>query len=109
MRTDWGGASMGFAKHIEGYEESVDKMISLRKDGKYIPSGDPVKAAKAIFDLSGNPEPPLHLILGSDAVGILRKANAARDAEFEKWIDISNSIDHDDSKKTHSQEVPKFI
>src|SRR5258706_11312959 len=47
MRTDWGGASMGFAKHIEGYEESVDKMISLRKDGKYIPSGDPLKAAKA--------------------------------------------------------------
>ncbi len=68
----------------------------------------PLKPLKPIFDLAGNPEPPLHLILGSDAVGILKKANAARDDEFEKWIDISNSIEHDDAKKASNQEVPKF-
>ena len=111
MRTDWGGASMGFAKHVDGYGDTVDKMISLRKEGNYIPSGDPVKAAQAIYDLARHPEPPVHLILGSDAAGIIETVSKSREEEFKKWMPVSLSIDHDDTiskEKTSGHPVKEF-
>ena len=44
-----------------------------------------------------NPEPPIHLVLGSEAAVILEKANAARTAEFEKWLPVTRTTDHDDA------------
>jgi len=111
MRTDWGGASMGFAKHVDGYADTVDKMISFRKEGNYIPSGDPVKAARAIYDLARHPEPPVHLILGSDAAGIIETVSKSREEEFKKWLPVSLSIDHDDTlgkEKTAGHPVKEF-
>lgn len=97
FRTDWGGASMSFAPHVEGYETSVDWMINFLKGDQYVPMGDPDKAAKAMIDLMDHPEPPVHLVLGSEAVGLLRKADAARQAELEKWLPVSISTDHKDA------------
>jgi NAD(P)-dependent dehydrogenase (short-subunit alcohol dehydrogenase family) len=97
FRTDWAGASMSFAPHVEGYEDTVDNRLKLFTDGTYIPNGDPVKAAKVIVDLATHPEPPVHLILGSDAAGILANADAKRKAEFEKWLPVSTSTDHDEA------------
>ena len=37
-------------------------------DGKQ--PGDPVKAAKAMYELAQSSEPPLRLVLGSDAHGV---------------------------------------
>ncbi len=97
FRTDWGGASMSFAPEVEGYETTVGWMAGFLKSGNYVPVGDPDKAAKVMIDLVGHPEPPIHLILGSEAVGILKQADAARQAEFEQWIPVSISTDHDES------------
>jgi NAD(P)-dependent dehydrogenase (short-subunit alcohol dehydrogenase family) len=98
FRTDWGGTSMSFAAPVEGYESTVDWMAGFLRNGSYIPMGDPDKAAKVMIALVENPEPPIHLILGSEAVGILKQTDAWRTAEFEKWIPVSISTDHDEAE-----------
>jgi len=59
--------------------------------------GDPEKAAKVMVKLVDEPEPPVHLVLGSEAVAILEMANASRDAELQKWKPVSISTDADDA------------
>src|SRR6201999_644251 len=71
FRTDWAGASMSYAPAIEGYEESVGKRIEYIKSGQFVPIGNPSKAAKVMISLVDEPQPPVHLVLGSEAVAIL--------------------------------------
>jgi NAD(P)-dependent dehydrogenase (short-subunit alcohol dehydrogenase family) len=98
FRTDWAGPSMSYARKIEGYETTVDGMASFLRDGDFVPMGDPAKAAKVMIDLAVHPEPPVHLVLGSEAAGILKQADAKRKAEFEKWLSVTTSTDHDDAE-----------
>jgi NAD(P)-dependent dehydrogenase (short-subunit alcohol dehydrogenase family) len=94
FRTDWGGASMSFAPQVEGYEKTVDWMKDFLSKGSYVPMGDPARAAKVMIDLVDHPEPPVHLVLGSEAIGLVKQADAARKAELEKWLPVSTSTDH---------------
>lgn len=96
FRTDWGAASMTYAESVEGYETTVDWMTEFFQKN-YVAMGDPEKAAKVMIDVVGNEEPPVHLVLGSEAVGIVKQTDASRQAEFEKWIPVSISTDHDDA------------
>lgn len=107
FRTDWAGASMTYARDIEGYE-LVKQRTDLFQSGKFIPVGDPGKAAKAMVELAVHPEPPVHLILGSEAFGILQAANASRDAEMEKWKDVSFGTDHDEAEDFLSTSAGQF-
>jgi hypothetical protein len=88
---------MSYAKKVEGYESTVDWMAEFLKGEKFIPMGDPDKAVKVMVDLVEHPQPPVHLVLGSEAVGILKQADAARQAELEKWMPVSISTDHDNA------------
>jgi NAD(P)-dependent dehydrogenase (short-subunit alcohol dehydrogenase family) len=98
FRTDWAGDSMSYARQVAGYETTVDQRADFFKGGSFVPMGDPAKAAKIMVDLVENPEPPVHLVLGSEAVGILKQADAARQAEFEKWMPVSISTDHGEAE-----------
>lgn len=98
FRTDWAGESMTYAPKIEGYE-LVDKRSDFFQNGNFVPTGDPEKAAKVMVDLVEHPEPPIHLVLGSEAIGMLKHADASRTKEMEKWMSVSLSTDHDDSTK----------
>jgi NAD(P)-dependent dehydrogenase (short-subunit alcohol dehydrogenase family) len=110
FRTDWAGASMTFAPEVEGYENTVGGITKFLTSGKFIPMGDPDKAAKVMIDLVDHPEPPVHLVLGSEAVGILRTTDADRTAEFEKWIPVSVSTDHDNAENfMDSEEGQKYL
>ncbi|KAG4078454.1 hypothetical protein HA402_000429 [Bradysia odoriphaga] len=95
FRTDWGGASMTFAPHVEGYETTVDWILTFLRKGDYVPGGDPEKAAKVMIELVNHPTPPMHLVLGSEAAGLLKRADLARQAEFEQWMPVTVSTDHD--------------
>ncbi|MCF0061149.1 oxidoreductase [Dyadobacter chenwenxiniae] len=107
FRTDWAGSSMSFAAEIEGYESTIGTVTSFFRGGNYVPVGDPDKAAKVMVDLVNHPEPPLHLILGSEAVGILQRADENRKAEFEKWMPVSISTDHDEAENFFESEAGK--
>jgi NAD(P)-dependent dehydrogenase (short-subunit alcohol dehydrogenase family) len=94
FRTDWASNSMTYAKPIDDYESILQSLKDYLKD--ITPLGNPDKAAQVIIDLVEHPEPPVHLVLGSDAVAILEVVDADRKAEFEKWKSVSMSTDFDD-------------
>lgn len=97
FRTDWAGASMSYAPDIEGYETTVSQRSEYFKSGAFVPMGDPEKAAQVMVNLVSHPEPPIHLILGSEGVAIVRSADLARTAELEKWLPVSISTNHDEA------------
>jgi len=98
FRTDWAGESMSYAPVIAGYENTVGLRTDFFKSGNFVPVGDPIKAAKVMLDLVEHPEPPIHLVLGSEAIGLLKQADATRAAEMEKWMGVSLSTDHDEAE-----------
>jgi NAD(P)-dependent dehydrogenase (short-subunit alcohol dehydrogenase family) len=108
FRTDWAGASMTYAKKTEGYEKTVDAMEGFIK-GNFVPMGDPAKAAKAMMELTEHAQPPVHLILGSEAAAILKNADAIRKADFEKWMPVTVSTDHDDAENLLETEHGKLL
>ncbi|MGW4477192.1 SDR family NAD(P)-dependent oxidoreductase [Rhodococcus triatomae] len=50
---------------------------------------DPSTAAPVIMDLVELPEPPLHLIVGSDSYDMVQQMNAARTTEYRQWEHLS--------------------
>jgi NAD(P)-dependent dehydrogenase (short-subunit alcohol dehydrogenase family) len=97
FRTDWAGDSMAYAAKIEGYENTVDRRTELFQGGSFVPMGDPEKAARVMIELVNHPEPPVHLVLGSEAIALLQQADLSRKEELEKWLPVSVSTDHHDS------------
>jgi len=107
FRTDWAGDSMSYAPYIEGYEDTVEKRRKLFQSGDYIPVGDPDKAAKVMLELVDHPQPPVHLVLGSEAIGMLKNADKFRRQEMEEWMSVSLSTDHHDAENFLETEVGK--
>jgi NAD(P)-dependent dehydrogenase (short-subunit alcohol dehydrogenase family) len=95
FRTNWGGNSMTFAKEVEGYETTATARMAEFRNGEFQPKGDPDKAAQVLLQIAAHPAPPVHLVLGSDAVNGLKHADAIRQTEFEKWLSVSLSTDED--------------
>jgi hypothetical protein len=85
----------------------VNKRIETFKSGNFKPIGDPDKAAKVMLDVVNQPEPPLHLLLGSEAVGIVKHSEAAKLRELEKWEQTSLSTDADDAENFFESEAGK--
>ncbi|MGY3211822.1 oxidoreductase [Mucilaginibacter sp. HD30] len=106
FRTDWAGDSMTYAHEIDGYD-MVNKRIQLFKSGGFKPIGDPDKAAQVMVDIVNHPEPPLHLLLGSEAVAIVKHSEAAKLRELEKWEKMSLSTDSDDAENFLETEAGK--
>ncbi len=95
IQTNWAGSSMRFATPVEGYEFTVDTRVNAFKSGSFVPKSDPVKVAQVIIDMAAQPEPPMHLVLGSDAVAVLAHENAGREAEYKQWLSVTLSTDAD--------------
>ena len=96
FRTDWAGDSMSYAAEVEGYETTVNPIAGFLKNG-FVAMGDPEKAAGVMVDLVKQKEAPVHLVLGSDAVNLLKLADTSRGEELEKWLPVSLSTDHDEA------------
>ncbi|MCR8557248.1 SDR family NAD(P)-dependent oxidoreductase [Mucilaginibacter sp. BJC16-A38] len=80
---------------IEGYNavKSTQERY-LAANGKQ--PGDPDKAAEIIIALAENPEPPLHMLLGADAVNRASQKIVELSAELDKWKSISIGADFKD-------------
>ncbi|MBC9912572.1 oxidoreductase [Chitinophaga varians] len=108
FRTDWAGASMTYAPEIAAYE-TVSQRIAYFKEGKFVAVGDPAKAAKAMVALAQHPTPPVHLVLGSEAIALLKNADKARQAEMEAWLPVSLSTDHEEAAAFLDTPVSKWV
>jgi NAD(P)-dependent dehydrogenase (short-subunit alcohol dehydrogenase family) len=110
FRTDWmSTASTDFPPEIEGYEKTVGARKALFTSDKFIPMGDPDKAAQVMIELAEHPEPPVHLVLGSEAIGMIRQANALTNEEMEKWLPVSFSTNADDAQNPLETEMGKAL
>jgi NAD(P)-dependent dehydrogenase (short-subunit alcohol dehydrogenase family) len=97
FRTDWGGSSMTvFAPPADSeYADVLAPMLAMRKEHVGNETGDPAKAAQAILSVAGIAQPPLRLLLGSDAVFLAQQQAAKMAAEDAQWRSLSLSTDVD--------------
>jgi NAD(P)-dependent dehydrogenase (short-subunit alcohol dehydrogenase family) len=94
FRTDWAGRSMQRSpRSIPDYDATFDPIRQARqeKSGKQL--GDPAKAAKAILALVELPAPPAHLLLGSDALALVRDKLKAMADDITTWETLTRSTD----------------
>ncbi len=94
FRTDWAGRSLKMPKQdIEAYAETAGKRRRSINGYSGSQQGDPVRAAQAIVHAVESAEPPLHLLLGKQALDIVRGKLAALGAEIDKWEATSLGAD----------------
>jgi len=94
FRTDWAGRSMIRAPRGIGDYDALMNPIRERRlamSGNQI--GDPAKLGEAVVRLVNSPEPPAHLLLGSDAVALVDHKLAELRAEYDAWKDVTLSTD----------------
>ncbi|MGV2289894.1 oxidoreductase [Trinickia sp. YCB016] len=94
FRTDWAGRSMRRTpRSIADYDAIFDPVRKAReeKSGKQL--GDPRKAARAMFAAIAADRPPAHLLLGSDALGLVRNKLSALEDEIRAWETVTVSTD----------------
>lgn len=94
FRTDWAGRSMARTpRSIADYDAIFDPIRQAReeKSGKQL--GDPVKAARAMLAVIDSTNPPAHLLLGSDALKLVRDKLAGTEASIDEWEQLTVSTD----------------
>ncbi len=77
FRTDFAGGSLRHMPVINAYDDSVGPTRAFARGMDATQPGDPVKAARAVFQAIAADSPPMRLALGNDAVdGIRAHAHA---------------------------------
>jgi NAD(P)-dependent dehydrogenase (short-subunit alcohol dehydrogenase family) len=94
FRTDWAGRSA-----IEARAEIADYAAtagSVRRELRELSGkqpGDPARAASAIIQAVEAPDPPLHLLLGKDALRLAREKLDALRRDFDTWENVTVGAD----------------
>lgn len=94
FRTDWAGRSMvRSTRSITDYDTLFDPIRQARaeKSGKQL--GDPQKAALAMLEIINSANPPAHLLLGSDALALVRDKFTQLNEDINHWEDLTRSTD----------------
>ncbi|EXJ61434.1 uncharacterized protein A1O5_11750 [Cladophialophora psammophila CBS 110553] len=91
FRTDWAGRSMVFANRHPLYDhlDAADRMGKRHMTQ----AGDPIKGAKAMYELAILETPPLHVILGSDAYAAVTNKLKQYEQNCKQFEKLSNSTD----------------
>lgn len=78
---------------IDDYAETAGARRKKARETSGAQPGDPARAADAILEVADHPEPPLHLLLGSDAYDLAHAKLDALGREFLLWRDLTVSTD----------------
>jgi NAD(P)-dependent dehydrogenase (short-subunit alcohol dehydrogenase family) len=94
FRTDWAGRSMRRTPRlIADYDAIFDPIRKAREEKSGRQLGDPQKAARAMLAAIAADSPPTHLLLGSDALGLVRDKLSALEDEIRVWESVTVSTD----------------
>ncbi len=94
FRTDWAGRSMVRSpRGIPDYDAVFDPIRAAREAKNGRQSGDPAKAAQALLAVVAAEDPPRHLLLGTDALDLVRAKIAALTQEIDAWEGVTRSTD----------------
>ncbi len=75
------------------YAASVGRALDHFQEIAGRQAGDPQRAALAIIETVMSADPPVHLLLGSDALRRARERIAAEVADIERWETVTRSAD----------------
>ncbi|MCO4074430.1 oxidoreductase [Pseudomonas aeruginosa] len=94
FRTDWAGRSMVRSpRTIADYDALFDPVRQARQEKSGKQPGAPRKAARAMLQAIDAENPPAHLLLGSDALGLVRQKLKALEEEIAAWEEVTRSTD----------------
>jgi NAD(P)-dependent dehydrogenase (short-subunit alcohol dehydrogenase family) len=94
FRTDWAGRSMvRTSRSIPDYDALFDPIRKAREGKSGNQAGDPAKAAQVLLKVVAAENPPVHLLLGNDAVKLVREKLEALTNEIKAWEEVSCSTD----------------
>ena len=94
FRTDWAGRSMVRSpRNIGDYDELFEPIRARRQQNSGRQLGDPDRAARAIVSLIECNDPPTHILLGSDALALVREKLRAMQMQISQWEALSLSTD----------------
>ncbi|MEU6520258.1 oxidoreductase [Streptomyces sp. NPDC046978] len=94
FRTDWAGRSMvRVPRTVPDYDDVFAPIRAARqaKDGRQ--AGDPALAARAVLQVLDSDKPPVHLVLGSDAVRLVEQGRRQLADDVAAWSELSASTD----------------
>ena len=95
FRTRWAGGSAkdSSAREIADYDATAGAARRTLRDLNGKQPGDPVRAANAIMQAVEAPVPPLHLLLGKDALRMARAKLDALHRDFDAWQKVTVGAD----------------
>jgi NAD(P)-dependent dehydrogenase (short-subunit alcohol dehydrogenase family) len=94
FRTRFHGSSLEFPQtRTDAYGTALDDVRSQLSKFDGVQPGDPAKAAAVLLDLVEHPEPPLRLVLGSDAFDAITQALQTELSDMADWEKVSRSTD----------------
>ena len=94
FRTDFAGSSTDLNPGRVEYGSTVGATVRFQRDYDGKQPGDPAKAAAVLLHIASLPDPPLRLLLGSDAYGAAEKSALEKLESDRKWKDLSLSTDY---------------
>ena len=97
FRTDFAGASTPIRAGRPAYPPTVGAAARFQRDYDGAQPGDPARAAAVILHVAELDDPPLRLLLGSDAVRTVEQSDLARLAADRRWRHLSVSTDFVDA------------
>ena len=94
FRTDFAGSSTDLNPGRAEYDATVGATVRFQRDYNGKQPGDPAKAAAVLLHIASLPEPPLRLLLGSDAYAGAEKSALDKLESDRKWKELSLSTDY---------------
>src|SRR5258707_1132239 len=94
FRTDFAGSSTTLREGRSEYDTTVGATVRFQRDYDGKQPGDPMKAAGALLHIASLSEPPLRLLLGSDAYNAAEKHALEMLESDRQWKDLSVSTDY---------------
>ena len=95
FRTDFAGSSTSIREGLSAYDATVGATARFQRDYNGKQPGDPQKAATAIIQITEVDDPPLRLLLGTDAVTAAENYDRMKIEADVKWRYLSVSTDFD--------------
>jgi len=93
FRTDFAGSSTSMREGRPEYDATVGKTVRFQQEYNGRQPGDPAKAAAALLHITSVIDPPLRLLLGSDAVRFVEQNDLAKMESDRLWKNLSISTD----------------
>lgn len=93
FRTDFADTSMTIAKVHPAYDATVGALGRTLRANSGNEIGDPARAVAILLKVVEMADPPLRLLLGSDAIAIAEAADLARAEDDRKWRECGLSTD----------------